>query len=255
MLNQSDLNKTLIEEASELINAGTPIAILIIDEYFEEGSLEDDKINVSAKQEKLLSWAIEEKLLVCFVSGKHNRAGLTDLVKGYKNVLFFDKGDANGFGDGYSWHVPNFADTGLDNALKKNNITHLMIMGFHVNCCVQITAGAHDNVKDYGEGALHKGYKILTAGDILKSSRENPAQDRCSWKDKEGVSYFNTSGCTLQQFKKAYYHNYQHTFFTNPFSAMKQKLNNGSIKTLADVKAYAEENPESRTANILKSLM
>ncbi|ARG98106.1 cysteine hydrolase family protein [Legionella micdadei] len=193
MLSQEESSKTLIDEASKLIRQGIKIAVLIIDEYSPEGSLEDNKINVADKQERLLSWAVKEKLLVCFISDKNNREGLTKLVKNYKNVLFIEKGDANGFGDGYSWHVPRYADTGLDDALKENNITHIIIMGFHVHCCVQITAGAHDNISDYGKGALHRGYKILTAGDILKSSADSPSRDRCSWKDKEGVSYFNTS--------------------------------------------------------------
>lgn len=207
---------TLIEEASKLLAQGEKLAILIIDEFNAEESLEDQQLDVSTQQEKLVSWGVQNQLLICFISDTFTRIGLTKIADGYDKAISIQKGDANGFGDGYSYKAPHFMDTGLDAALKKDDITHVIVMGFHVHCCVQATVGAGTIISEMGKGALQRGYKVLTAGDILKSSLSRPAgENRCKWKNEAGVTYFDSIGLSLEQSKEAHGQNSHSAFFTN----------------------------------------
>lgn len=56
-------------------------------------------------------------------------------------------------------------------------------------------------------------------------------------------------------FKTAYFTEYTYgSFFKNPFSTMKSRLENGNITSLNQVKQYAQENKNSRTAIVLHKI-
>lgn len=56
----------------------------------------------------------------------------------------------------------------------------------------------------------------------------------------------------LKEFKKAYQQQYAGEFFKNVFSGMKRKM--PEISSMEQVKEYAEKNPKSRTAEVLKKM-
>lgn len=185
---------TLFEEVEQLLGNSTKIGVLVIDEDNRSPHHSDDDL-VSMQQEKVIEFAVKYHLPIWFIETGHpTRRELKAKVKEFDSsfVTTIQKADANGFGDGYSWHKPHFADTGLHNQLQGNNITHLIVMGFHVHSCVQVTVGAQ-NCSDYGKGALHYGYQVITSGDILRSSATKPAGvERCLWKKFPGVSYYDS---------------------------------------------------------------
>lgn len=61
-----------------------------------------------------------------------------------------------------------------------------------------------------------------------------------------------TTDENFQKFKKLYYQEYNACFFKNPWSSMKTMLDDPSFNSMDLVYAYAEKNPDSRTATLLK---
>lgn len=183
---------TLIERIEQLLEVNTRIGVIVIDEDSRADSRAyEGDAHVTGRQVRLLQYARLRNLPIWYVDT--TRRQLVEIVSGYSQFSTITKGDANAFGDGYSKQMPKYYDTGLHAELKAKGITHVVIMGFHVHCCVQITVGAGSCISSYGKGALQYGYEVLTSGDILRSSsdtRDNE-ETRCRWKDVEGVSYFD----------------------------------------------------------------
>lgn len=64
---------------------------------------------------------------------------------------------------------------------------------------------------------------------------------------------FNPS-ISLKLFKQTYLCHYQQSFFKNPWSNMKQSLESNSVESMDDVFNYAQNNPTSRTAEVITNL-
>lgn len=65
----------------------------------------------------------------------------------------------------------------------------------------------------------------------------------------------NINLISFDTFKIAYNASYNKSFFSNTCSsAMKRKLNSGEFNSMDQVKQYAEDNPDSRTAKVLNKL-
>jgi len=60
---------------------------------------------------------------------------------------------------------------------------------------------------------------------------------------------------TFREYKSAYNAKYQSEIFKNPFDKMKNKLNDGTFKTLEDVEECDKENPNPRVKQVFSSLM
>lgn len=189
---------TLIPTIKQMLADGIKIGVLVIDEDHRAAmSPNEADSHVSERQECLIEFSIKHHLPLWFIDS--TRPGLTNKIpKGY-SFSRITKGDANGFGDGIDDFGPrrnrqndHLFDTGLHSQLQEKNITHLVVLGFHVHCCVQLTVGATSS-KDYGPGALQLGYQVLTSLDVLRSSATHPAgEERCHWKEFAGVSCFNS---------------------------------------------------------------
>ncbi|MCK5819764.1 MAG: isochorismatase family protein [Psychromonas sp.] len=78
-----------------------------------------------------------------------------------------------------------FRRTCLHKDLKEHLITHLVVMGWETNCCINSTIGMawwplseNDRSKDstpywrwVGDGATHLGYKVMTCNQILHGNK------------------------------------------------------------------------------------
>lgn len=58
----------------------------------------------------------------------------------------------------------------------------------------------------------------------------------------------------FQDFKDTYKKTYKAAFFKNPWSTMKGKLERNEFTTLAEIRAYAQQHPKTRSAKILTQL-
>lgn len=70
-----------------------------------------------------------------------------------------------------------FVDTSLDELLKQENIKHVLLMGVYASLCVKSTA----------EGALRRGYNIMTSKDIIVDPHHPIYDESIGFYKKYGV--------------------------------------------------------------------
>lgn len=171
------------EIANEILNVnnseGSKVAILVIDEDHEAtGGAETYDQVISRKQERVVEFANTHGLPMWFVYGElptrkllmnkvTNKALVSEFHKFYANAFLVDPYDP--------------VEYPLDKQLKDAGITHLVILGHHMEACVKETAMS----------ALKLGYGVITSMDTL---RQNYLffYDQCSWKNVEGVSFYES---------------------------------------------------------------
>lgn len=172
---------SLFESTRILLSRNIKVGVLIVDEWQYYGEVSQDYISVDKKQEKVVDFAVRNKLPIWFIEmGSPTRKSLLDKVRNYDSIHFIEKINDSGFGT-------SDQETDLHSQLQQKGITYLIIMGFHVNCCVSATAGV-----EYDTGAISYGYRVLTSGDILRSSVDFP--EKCLWKNYPGVIYHSFIG-------------------------------------------------------------
>ena len=171
------------EIANEILRVnnieGNKVAILVIDEDHEAtGDAESYDQLISRKQERVIEFANTHDLPMWFVYGETpTRKLLMNKATNRELVSEFHKFHANAF----LVYPHEGVEYPLDNQLKDSGITHLVILGHHMEACVKETAMS----------ALKLGYGVITSMDTL---RQNYLffYDQCSWKNVEGVSFYES---------------------------------------------------------------
>ncbi|WP_058473121.1 isochorismatase family protein [Legionella quateirensis] len=171
------------EIANEILSVnnteGNKVAILVIDEDREAtGDAESYDQLISRKQERVIEFANTHNLPMWFVYGETpTRKLLMNKATNKELVSEFHKFHTSAF----LVHPHEGVEYPLDNQLKDAGITHLVILGHHMEACVKETAMS----------ALKLGYEVITSMDTL---RQNHLffYDQCSWKNVEGISFYES---------------------------------------------------------------
>jgi nicotinamidase-related amidase len=153
------------------------IAVIIVDmQDFFLDKFSDKKRNILIqKQSKVIDFCIEQKTPLIFLEYK-DRGVTTKLlsqpIKNSPHVEIVTK-DSNG----------GFTNTNLDEILKNKGVEEIVLMGINASGCVQDTA----------IGALNRGYKIVTSGDVIASAtkRDSDLATSKKWYSQKGLFFEN----------------------------------------------------------------
>jgi nicotinamidase-related amidase len=177
------LDRDLLEVIDSYVNQGTKLAGLVIDEQSE---------TIPFPYLPAQQWVIEKaRLLQCpvwFVELNPKRGdqknlptngALRAIVAGSK-VRICTKKSLNAFVDS----SPN-----LDDDLKAEEIEVVVVMGYHVACCVKLTAvgGSETRGGQVHESANGLGYAVLSSDLVVRGGRAN-------WKDESNVWFCTRVG-------------------------------------------------------------
>lgn len=135
-------------------------ALLIIDvqnDYFPGGTMElQGSLEASLKTGKLLDHFRKESMPVIHIQHQSVRPGAVFLVPGTPGAEFHENVKPLDTEKVFKKFFPNsFRSTGLDEYLKENKISTLVIAGMMTHMCVDITVRA----------AFDLGYQCIVAGD------------------------------------------------------------------------------------------
>lgn len=160
------------------------LAVLVIDEQSEKGLsniVVDD-------QRAVLSHAIELEIPIL-------RVELNPTIINKKPAPNLPTAEALGAGEFPVISKPHLnafdsrAEPNLHGILQKNNIDTLVVMGYHVNCCIRATCvGGFDGSNRSGTvrpGATQLGYIVLASSKICR-----PTDEHATWFNEPSVKFF-----------------------------------------------------------------
>ena len=145
---------------------GLVIILIDMQENFVEALKEKDKRRIIANQIFVIRWCAQNDISIVVL--EYEMCGetievLAQELKEIKNLETIPKPYDNGF-----------CGTELDYFLNKIDARNLFLMGINASACVKSTA----------EGAIEKGFEIITSSDVIAGCNSD---NSISWYRKNGI--------------------------------------------------------------------
>lgn len=150
-------------------------AVIIVDmqDFFLEKFNKDKKDLLINNQRIVLEFCVKKSIPIILLEYKKRGQTISKLLEIAKKSTYSEilTKESNG----------GFTNTNLDEILKENKINNIILMGINASGCVQDTA----------IGALNRGYRIITAGDIIASNTKKDEYLAISkrWYSKNGLFF------------------------------------------------------------------
>ena len=161
-------------------------AVLVIDmqDFFLDKFRPEKRRALIEQQSKVIDFCSKHQIAIILLEYKdrgQTTASLRHILKKGTNVnVEIITKDSNG----------GFTNTDLDEVLKHKNVKNIVLMGINGSGCIQDTA----------IGALNRGYKILTSGEVIASStnRDRDLATSRKWYSKKGHFFESTDELLAQ---------------------------------------------------------